>query len=342
MHAILRRQPQLAVVLLGWANRWNALSRPARICGSVLIAFLLVLIVSGSVSVAHHRGVLPSSIRWWLVAAFAAGTAAGSRRRWRAALAVHRRGWMGAWPLPAGKLTPGWLVWLGAEILAIAAVPAILCGLLMATGRAGQIGLNFAGCGVGVLAGFGAARWPKVKDPAVEEAVALARLQDRPFPPFVGLSQLRTWQRRSIGRRSVRRWVIGMAPVLLMAPSQIGVQAAVQILLLVLGWPLYARAMAASLETLGAASRLLAATPLRVTALYRQLLPRPVVLSLCLAFVVAIDLVWLGFPAQWIAASAMLVLLFEGGRMVSRGRHARHTLEACARSAMSSGGSAAR
>lgn len=155
------------------------------------------------------------------------------------------------------------------------------------------------------------------------------------------MAQLREWQRRAIGRLSLRRWVLWMVPVLLMAPSWIGVQAAVQILLL-LAWPLHARAMAASLGTISEASRLFAATPLRVAVLLRQLLPRPVVLSLCLAVAAVVDLAWLGFPALVVAAGGILILLFEGIRMANRCRYARNTLAACVRPVMASARETAR
>ncbi|MEO8748504.1 MAG: hypothetical protein ABI379_12730 [Rhodanobacter sp.] len=218
-------------------------------------------------------------------------------------------------------------------VLVVAIWPAIFGGMLMASGAGSQVGLNLAGCCLGVLVGVGLGRWPAAGHDAAAEAVSLRLSKARPAASFTGMALLREWQRCAAGRLSLRRWVLWVAPIMMVVPSQVGVQAGMQILLLVLGWPLYARAMAASLDTISAASRLLAATPLATVSLCRPLLLRPIVLALSLAVAVVIDLAWLRSLAGSTAAAFVLILLFEGSRMARRCRFARRTLTACVQSA---------
>lgn len=322
-HGWLLRQPLLAAPVLRWMNRWRHASLLWR---GVLV--LLVVGVAAVVALSLHEAwrwrvgsaaVLPA---WLLAAGMALWSALLARRRFRSAASRHRHGWMQAWPIRSRQL---W--WLGAAgagaALVVVMWPALLAGLTLSVDAA-AVGWNLLACLGGVLVGVGLGRWPRIGADAATPPVAGALVsRSAQARRFLGLDQLRGWQRRVAGRLSLRRWAIWVVPVLLAAPPTVGIRGGVQIVLLVLAWPVYARAMATSLHTITAAARLLAATPLSMRALWRQLLPRPLVLAVLLAVGVGADLLWLGVSSAAVVAVVVLLVLLEGGRIAHRCRHAR-------------------
>lgn len=330
MHTLVRRNPWIAVALLSRINRFHAASRAWRISLAFLLAAALVLFAWLLLAAAEHRlGSLPAALRWWLATGFGAWTAMWSRRRCRRDAAAGRHGWMQAWPLPSQKLMLQQAVVAGAGVLSVALWPAIIAGLLMSTAIADQVALNVAGCCLGVAVGTGLAQWPASPDEAVLDVAPSRLAGTRPAASFAGVAQLSEWQRRAAGRHPLRRWARWVVPMLLLAPSSISVQAGVLILLPVLIWPVYARAMSASLETITEAACLLAATPLTLASLCRPLLLRPMILSICVPVVVLIDLLWLGTQVAPAVAVAVVILLFQAIRMAIRCWSARQTLAPC-------------
>jgi len=57
---------------------------------------------------------------------------------------------------------------------------------------------------------------------------------------------------------------------------------------------------------------------LPMRALWRQLLPRPLVLAALLAIVAAVDLSWLGASPVLVIGTAVLLALLEGARIAHR------------------------
>lgn len=315
-----RRQPMLAVSALRWANRWRRAAWPRRGALVLLLAGVAIVAVSSLHEAWRWRVGLGNAVPWWLlVATFALWSALLARRHFRQAARAHQRGWMQAWPIEPRALQR-WLAVVGSvAALLVVMWPAWMAGLTLSAPAPAAVGWNLAACLVGAGVGVGLASWPRVDiDPASRHAASALVSRSPRAARFLGLDQLRDWQRRAVGHLSLRRWAPWVLPVLLAAPSSVGVRGGVQILLLVLVWPLYARAMAASLHTITAAARLLAATPLPMHALWRQLLPRPLVLAALLAVVAAVDLSWLGASPALVIGIVVLLALLEGARIAHR------------------------
>lgn len=320
---VLRRQPLLAAHALTWANRWWHVSQLRRGV-LVLLVVGVAVVVALSLREAWRWRVDPADAlpAWLLAAGFALWSALLARQRFRGAARRYRCGWMQAWPIQSRQLQR----WLGAAggraALIVVAWPALMAGLTLST-CAAAVGWNLLACLGGVLTGVGLGRWPRIDADA--EAASAGALVSRALQTrgFLGLDQLRGWQRREAGRLSLRRWAIWVVPVLLAAPSTVGVLSAVQIALLVLIWPVYARAMATSLQTITAAARLLAATPLSMRVLWRQLLPRPLALAVMLVVAAGADLLWLGVSPGVIVGVVVLLVLWEVGRVAHCCRRAR-------------------
>lgn len=321
---VLRVRPLLAVHVLRIMNRWR--------CASQLRRSALCLLVAGIVIVAALN--LHAGWRWrvdptdalspWLpVASFALWSALLARRGFRRAEGRHRRGWMQAWPIGPCQLR-WWLVAAGGiAALIVVMGPALLAGLALSASAPAAVGWNIVACFAGALVGVGLGRWPRIGADAVAPVTGALASRSVRMPRFLGSGQLRDWQRRAAGRLSLRRWAIWVVPVLLAAPPAVGFRGAVQIVLLVLVWPVYARAMATSLQTITAAARLLAATPLSMRVLWRQLLPRPLALAVMLVVAAGADLLWLGVSPGVIVGVVVLLVLWEVGRVAHCCRRAR-------------------
>lgn len=321
---VLRRQSLLAAHVLGWSNRWRRASRPRR-GALVLLVVGVAAVVALSLHEASRWRVDPADAppAWLVVASFALWSALLARRSVRRAARRHQRGWMQAWPIAPRALQLSLVAAGGLTALAVVTWPALLAGLTLSTSALPAALWNLAACFVGALLGVGLARWPRIGvDAAVAAGAEALVSRSPPAQRFLGLDQLRGWQRRAAGRLSLRRWAIWVVPVLLAAPPTVGVRSGVQIVLLVLVWPVYARAMAASLQTIAAAARLLAATPLPMRVLWRQLLPRPLTLAALLAVGAGSDLAWLGVSSGMVVSVVVLLVLLEGGRIVHGCRNA--------------------
>ncbi len=339
MPTMVRHQPLLAAHALRWSNRWRGVSRLRRGMSGILL-ICVVAVVALSIHDAARWRVDPGLALspWLLAGSFALWTAVMMRRRFRHAVHRHHRGWMQAWPVEPQAL----MVWLavigGTTTLLIAVWPALMAGLMLSVSASASVGLNLAACIVGVLAGVGLARWPRISaDPAARHVATTLIPRHVQMAHFLGLSQLRGWQKRASGHLSLRRWTPWVLLVLLAAPSSLGLRGGVQTLVLVLVWPLYARAMAVSLRTITGAAKLLAGTPLPMRSLWQQLLPRPLVLVALLVIGAAMDLSWLGFSPGLVAGALMLLALLEGGRIAHCCRRASEARVAYLRPGVSMG-----
>ena len=317
MPTTVRHQPLLAAHALLWSNRWRRVSWRRRVVAGMLLVCVVAAIALSIHDAARWRVDPRLAMSPWLMAgSFALWTAFMMRRRFRHAVHGHHRGWMQAWPVEPQAL----MVWLaviaGTTTLLIVLWPALMAGLTLSVSAGPSAGLNLAACVVGLLAGVGLARRPRISaDPAAGHVVPALVPRQTQVAPFLGLSQLRGWQKRASGYLSLRRWTPWVLPVLLAAPSSLGIRGGLQILLLVLVWPLYARAMAVSLQTITTAANLLAGTPLPMRSLWHELLPRPLILVGLLVIGVAMGLSLLGFPPGLVAGVLMVLALLEGGRI---------------------------
>lgn len=331
MPASAHHLPLLAAHALRWSNRWRDMSWFRRGMSGMLLICVAAAVVLSFHDAARWRVDSRHAMSPWLVAgSFALWTAFMMRRRFRQAARGHHRGWMQAWPVGPQAL----MVWLtvigGTSTLLIAAWPALMAGLTLSVHVGPSVGLNLAACVMGVLAGVGLAQSPRISaDPAAGHVATMLVPRHTQAAHFLGLSQLRGWQKQASGYVSLRRWTPWVLPALLAAPSGLGIRGGVQILLLVLVWPLYARAMAVSLQMITTAAKLLAVTPLPMRSLWQQLLPRPIVLVGLLAIGAAIDLSWLGISPGLVAAAVTLLALLEGTRVARCCRHASVARMAC-------------
>jgi hypothetical protein len=305
----------LSASVLPAVNRWRRGSRGYRwLC--VVACVVVSCAAAASVAwVADHGPDPTRALPAWLAGLGAAGVAAvfaaGRRRR---SDRRHGMGWMQAWPIDGRALACWSCLRSGLAVFAWMTWPAWLAGRAWVAGDG--VWLVLVGCAAGAMVGaWAGGRWPVPGEARGDAAPPLAT-RDVPSPPFLGLAQLQHWQRRAIGRVGLRRWAKWAGLLLLSFPSaSIGLRGVVQLLLLLLVWPLYARAMRSSLSTVFEASRLLAATPLPRRAWLHRLLPTPGMLAVGLAAALAADMAWMHQPARTVAAMALLVLAVEGWRL---------------------------
>jgi hypothetical protein len=318
MHTLVRRYPLFAASLWPTLNRRRAAPWRTGLWATAIIVALVVSLIGACRYRLDTSHALPA---WWMAGGFGLWSLLDTRRRWRQCTVRHQRSWMQAWSLTPGMWWRWRVVSSAGEAWMLAAWPAVLAGLALSASGVAQVGLNLVACALGAAAGVvvGGAYGPRQRaassliDPTVHAAPM----------PFIGEAQLRCWQRRAMGRLSLRRWAIWTVPLLLLFPPSIGLRAGVQLLLLMLVWPLHARTMVACRSTLADASCLLAATPMTVTSLWRWLLPRPLLHVAAAPVLAGLDLAWLGMSWRVAALAAAAVLLLEGGRLLRSCRRAR-------------------
>jgi len=252
---------------------------------------------------------------WFAGLGFAVATAVFASRLVRKLARLHGQGWMQAWPLDERVLARWLRIRSGLTVFVCMAWPAALAGSAWVAGHG--VGAALAGNALGAMAGaWGGHRW-WVSEGAGRSASASLAVRDVPTPPFLGLAQLRHWQRRAIGLVGLRRWAKWVGLLLLSYPSaSLSLRGVLQLLLFLWLWPLYARAMSSSLSTALEASRVLAATPLPAKAWLWRLLPLPIALATGLAITVVVDLWrWMHLP-PWVAVAAGLsIMMLESLRV---------------------------
>ena len=295
---------------------------------SLLMAIASVLLIVSSVIAVLRRPVSTDDAVipvWMLAACFALAAALAAFRRARSTIFALRMDWMAAWPVDqrARRQSSGRLQAL--VVLAVLAWPALLATAWLSGARAASAceALVVVCTAVALAAWLGGAIAAAFEPTAPAVVATPADLHRRALieRPFFGLEQARNWQRHAVGGVSLRPWAMVTGMVLLSLPTsldqRISLLRAGQLLMPLLLWPLVARAMASSLRTLTAASRLLAVTPLRWSVLARRLLPFPIALSIGFAVLLAADLRWM-HPSLSAALSLPMALLLWDALTLAR------------------------
>lgn len=296
-----RSRPWLVAPFLAWINRWSAGS-PARRGAFATALLLTAVVLIGSIAGLLQRPVDRSGTEispWLLVAAFAVAAAWAAFKRVRVRTPVPTLDWMASWPINL-RSRRRWRN--GGHALQVVGLLGCLSAVAtpLLTHARGWAALGIVAVITTAMvlssatSASAAARATPPKQASPLRALTPKALAAR---PFFGLQQARNWQRHAVGGLSLRPWAMVAGIILTSLPTSLNQRVsllwAAQLLIPLLLWPLVARAMASSLHTLSAASRLLAVTPLRWSALARRLLPFPIALSTGFAVLIAADLRWM-------------------------------------------------